>query len=249
MSSSHELPARASLEHLRNEAKQRLRELRAQDASARLTDAQLVVAREYGFASWRRLKATLDERDRERAFAAAYDGDLEAVRRALDGGFNPGATDATGRTIHQIARLSATRTSSCSCACTRNATSGTTRSSTPSRPFRSAAAEGRAEELHRLLDTHPELVDAPSVKWHRQTALHKAAWKNRRECVRLLLERGANVGIRDFGDNAYPLHFAAAEADLAIVEMLVEAGLGRRRRGRRPSPRRARLGDVPGPRS
>src|SRR4029434_10902854 len=30
--------------------------------------------------------------------------------------------------------------------------------------------------------------------------------------------------MRVFGDNAYPLHFAAAEADLAIVRMLVEAG-------------------------
>ena len=54
--------------------------------------------------------------------------------------------------------------------------------------------------------------------------LHRAAWKNRLACVRLLLERGANVGIRDFGNNAYALHFAASEADLAIVAMLVEAG-------------------------
>ncbi len=87
-----------------------------------------------------------------------------------------------------------------------------------------AAAEGRADELHRLLDAHPDLVDAPGVTWEQQTALHKAAWKNRLECVRVLLEHGADVGIRDFGDNAYPLHFAAAEADLAIVRMLVEAG-------------------------
>jgi ankyrin repeat protein len=104
MGSSRPLPLRANLEHLRNEAKQRLKEMRAQDPAARLTDAQLVIAREYGFASWRRLKATLDERDRERVFAAAYAGDLDAIRRSLEGGFNPGATDATGRTIHQIAK-------------------------------------------------------------------------------------------------------------------------------------------------
>jgi ankyrin repeat protein len=30
--------------------------------------------------------------------------------------------------------------------------------------------------------------------------------------------------IRDFGDNAYALHFAAESADLAVVEMLVDAG-------------------------
>ncbi len=92
------------------------------------------------------------------------------------------------------------------------------------RAIQEAAAEGRTDELDRLLDARPDLVDAPGVNWQQQTALHKAAWRNRLECVRVLLERGADVGIRDFGDNAYPLHFAAAEADLAIVRMLVEAG-------------------------
>ena len=49
------LPERPNLEHLKNEAKQRLRSLRAQAADARLAEAQLAVAREYGFASWRAL--------------------------------------------------------------------------------------------------------------------------------------------------------------------------------------------------
>src|SRR5262245_24232064 len=98
------LPVRANLEHLRNEAKQRLRELRTQDPAARLADAQFAVARNYGFASWRRLKAALDEQNRARAFAAAYAGDVDEVRRALDAGFNAGETDATGRTVHQIAK-------------------------------------------------------------------------------------------------------------------------------------------------
>jgi ankyrin repeat protein len=42
--------------------------------------------------------------------------------------------------------------------------------------------------------------------------------------VELLLARGANVRIRDTGDSAYALHFAAEAADLAIVRLLVEAG-------------------------
>jgi hypothetical protein len=98
------LPPRANLEHLRNQAKQRLKTMQAQDPGARLAAAQLAIAREYGFASWRRLKAAVDEQDRERVFAAARAGDVDTIRRALDGGFNPGATDATGRTIHQIAK-------------------------------------------------------------------------------------------------------------------------------------------------
>jgi len=77
---SRQLPARANLEHLRNEAKQRLKEMRIQDAAAQLADAQLLIAREYGFASWRTLKAAVDNSGRERAFAAAGDGDLDTVR-------------------------------------------------------------------------------------------------------------------------------------------------------------------------
>jgi len=52
---SRSLPARPSLEWLRKTAKQTLRQLREQKPSARLADAQLAVAREYGFESWRKL--------------------------------------------------------------------------------------------------------------------------------------------------------------------------------------------------
>ena len=51
-----------------------------------------------------------------------------------------------------------------------------------------------------------------------------AAWRNRAACVRLLLDRGADVRIRDYGDNAYALHFAAEAADLDVVALLVKAG-------------------------
>ncbi|GAA0275374.1 hypothetical protein LNAOJCKE_1037 [Methylorubrum aminovorans] len=51
------LPERPSLEHLRNEAKSRLKFLRASDPTAQLSTAQLEIARAYGFPSWRRLHA------------------------------------------------------------------------------------------------------------------------------------------------------------------------------------------------
>jgi ankyrin repeat protein len=50
------LPARSNLEWLKKTAKQKLKRLRARNASVRLADAQLAVAREYGFDSWRKLK-------------------------------------------------------------------------------------------------------------------------------------------------------------------------------------------------
>jgi hypothetical protein len=57
------LPERPSLEHLRRQARRRLRALREQSAAARLTEAQLLVAREYGFASWRDLKVFVERRN------------------------------------------------------------------------------------------------------------------------------------------------------------------------------------------
>jgi hypothetical protein len=54
------LPVQPSLEHLRKDAKRRLARLRAGGASAQLADAQLLLAREYGFSSWRALKASIE---------------------------------------------------------------------------------------------------------------------------------------------------------------------------------------------
>ena len=54
------LPARPNLEHLRKQAKRLLRKLRASDAAAKLADAQLAIAREYGFASWKKLSAQVE---------------------------------------------------------------------------------------------------------------------------------------------------------------------------------------------
>ncbi len=54
------LPERPNLEYLKKLAKQKLQDLQRADASARLADAQLAVAREHGFASWRKLRAHLD---------------------------------------------------------------------------------------------------------------------------------------------------------------------------------------------
>lgn len=54
------LPSHPNLEWLRKTAKQRLAELRAQEPRAKLADAQRAIAREYGFPSWRKLKAHVE---------------------------------------------------------------------------------------------------------------------------------------------------------------------------------------------
>jgi ankyrin repeat protein len=59
---SKQLPARPDLNWLKNRARERLVELRAKDGSAKLAEAQRAVAREYGFGSWRQMKAFVDVR-------------------------------------------------------------------------------------------------------------------------------------------------------------------------------------------
>ena len=64
---SRQLPARPNLEHLKKQAKALLHELLQQNPSAQLSDAQHLVAREYGFASWPRLKAHIELQARTQA--------------------------------------------------------------------------------------------------------------------------------------------------------------------------------------
>ena len=60
--SASKLPERASLEYLKKLAKNRLPELLRTNPDAKLATAQLHLAREYGFPSWRALKAQLEGR-------------------------------------------------------------------------------------------------------------------------------------------------------------------------------------------
>ncbi|HSI72591.1 MAG TPA: ankyrin repeat domain-containing protein [Fimbriimonas sp.] len=92
-----QLPERANLEHLRDEAKALLDSLSAGESAAleraapyasspfQLAQAQLVIAREYGFDSWARLKRHVEEApDRQVAFFAAVKaGDRERVGSLL----------------------------------------------------------------------------------------------------------------------------------------------------------------------
>ena len=82
------LPANPNLDWLRKAAKRRHTELCTGEPGARLHQAQLALARDYGFTSWRAFKAYVDaitpaQGVRDHAFAAARAGDTEALRRAL----------------------------------------------------------------------------------------------------------------------------------------------------------------------
>jgi ankyrin repeat protein len=83
---SSKLPDRASLEYLKKRAKERLLELRRREPRAKLTAAQLAVARDYGFPSWRALKAEIDRRRAPALasfFSACQAGDVATLRELL----------------------------------------------------------------------------------------------------------------------------------------------------------------------
>jgi ankyrin repeat protein len=222
-------PAQPNIEWLKKTAKQRLAELRGSDPTARLHEAQLAIAHDYGFKSWRALKAHVDSisathRDRERVFEAARAGDVEAVRRALASGFDPATPDADGRTIYQIAKERRHEAIELLARDLRERTTGPETEARAIRAIISAAQSGNIAELRSGLDAHPQLIDAMGGGIKKATALHLAALRNQHAAIRLLIERGADLDRRDFPDNAAPLHFAAAHGDLETIKLLVEAG-------------------------
>jgi ankyrin repeat protein len=86
--------------------------------------------------------------------------------------------------------------------------------------FLAACAAGDRAAMQNLLDRAPELANARTDDG--ATALHLAL--PHPDGIRLLLERGADPNARDAGDNALPLHFAAAGAPIETVLLLIRAG-------------------------
>ncbi|WP_263351608.1 ankyrin repeat domain-containing protein [Acidicapsa acidisoli] len=162
---TNNLPARANLEHLKNEAKQRFKTMQAESSTARLSDAQLLVARSYGFPSWRKLRSYVD---------ALHDVGEQLINavRSVD-----------------------------------------------------------LSTMRKILDIHPELVNASTdipLRVRPSDALamrliHLAIAEAKVEVLRLLIDRGADLNVRNH-DGRLPLHdcFELNHDDYATI--LLEAG-------------------------
>jgi ankyrin repeat protein len=88
-----------------------------------------------------------------------------------------------------------------------------------------AADQGDAVTVAAVLDAHPHVInERGTLDGHTglRTALHFGV--HHEPVVRLLMARGADPNIRDEGDNAFPLHFAAERGDLPVIKLLVEHG-------------------------
>src|SRR5258708_23403298 len=83
---SRDLPSRPNLEHLRNEARELHRKLEATRPDTKLSEAQLAVARSYGFPSWPKLREHVETINRyfwPPADAASDDENVDLVDRFL----------------------------------------------------------------------------------------------------------------------------------------------------------------------
>lgn len=86
--------------------------------------------------------------------------------------------------------------------------------------FLDACRGGDLAAMRDMLDREPGLARAAGPG--ATTGLHAAV--RHPDAVRLLLGHGADPSARDEGDNALPLHWAAAYGDLESVRALLDAG-------------------------
>jgi ankyrin repeat protein len=84
-SASSSLPDAPNLEWLRKQAKRRLGELRQANPAAKLADSQFDLAKQYGFSSWRALKAHVESLTVDgQLFDAAKNGNVDKLATLLD---------------------------------------------------------------------------------------------------------------------------------------------------------------------
>lgn len=211
---SKQLPKQSSLEHLKNEAKALLRLAKSGDAQIgelRLAKAQLAVAREYGFASWAKLKRAVEgyASQKDALFAAIRAGDRERVARVLDE--NPHLVHARDERSFGAAPILT--------AAQRN-----------DRPMldlllkRGADIDGRSDwslGSFGALDFADDETSQFLLRRGATLTAHAAARLGMASELRRIIERNPDAIQERGGDGQYPLHFAKTPE---IVDILVDAG-------------------------
>ena len=190
--SKSELPERASLEYLKKLAKERLRAMRSAQPHARLSDAQLAIARDYGFSSWRVLKAEVDRRTsaaRDAFFAACTAGDIVALRDLLagDGDLVRARTDNGATGLH----LAVPHPHAVRLLLAHGADPNARDTGDNALPLHFAAGSGPLESVRALLDAGSDVTGSGDAH-----ALDVIGWATcfadaRRDVVELLVYRGA----------------------------------------------------------
>jgi ankyrin repeat protein len=215
------LPPRASHEFLKKLAKERLAALRVADPTTKLATAQFAIAREYGFSSWRALKAEVDQRRAPNIaefIRACTAGDVDAIAGLL--AKEPSlarervATGSTG--LH----LSSRHPAALSILLQHGADPNVRDIQDNATPLHFAAAHGNLESVRILLDAGADVHGDGDL--HEGGVIGWAARKDNQAVVALLVERGAR----------HHIFSAMSLGDRGLVEQLVEGDpdcLSRRR--------------------
>ena len=216
------LPDRPSLEYLKKRAKERLRQLRRADPGAKLTDAQLAIAREYGFSSWRALKAEVDRRQSTsitRFFEACGAGDLEGVRRLLaeDPSLvrvgNPAAPHGRWTGLHTAAHR--TQLDVVRLLLQAGADPNAREEGDNTTALHWAAATGNVDVMRMLIDAgadvhgHGDVHELDVIGW---ATIYRPPGDVAPDAVALLIERGAR----------HHIYTALAIGDPALIRRVVE---------------------------
>jgi ankyrin repeat protein len=236
------------VEQLRQQADELVRERRSGAEPLRLSDAQRMLARDYGFASWPRLKAYVERvsthgPDLAHAFVDDvdyYEERAEGLRSVVASGLESGIAGVRAHhpalAVASEADVRALSTADARLVLARQhgfASWGTFRRHVQrlvesGEPFRAAfraiqARDGAA--LNALLDRWPGLVGARGTNGNDLLGLAAGATCGGRDqsLVRELLVRGADPSSAN--DRGWtPLHQAGYGNDVALARLLLEAG-------------------------
>ncbi len=208
---SLQLPERASYEYLKKLAKERLEWLRARNSGTKLADAQLAIAREYGFSSWRALKAEMDRRRAPNVaefMQACAAGQVETLRELLQKDPGLARTRLAGGTtgLHMAVR----HPEAVRFLIEHGADPDARVVGDNATPLHFAAGAGVLESVHILLDAGADVHGIGDL--HHGDVIGWAAHEGNEAVVNLLLARGAR----------HHIFSAMALRDRDLVQKLVE---------------------------
>ena len=262
-----------SLEQLRKQAKERVRERRAEGQDVKLAEVQFELAHELGFQSWPKLKAYVERLALEQPFRTDldyYEGRAYGIATVNGVSVADARRDLAAR--HGFASWRELGATSRRCA------SG----DEPPTPFvlaYQAIEDNDRERLVALLDRFPDLVvqrgtngndllgmagdlaivslllergaDPNRGNDYGWTKLHQAGYGNDRELAQLMLAAGARTDLFARGDGGTPLVAALFWGHREVVELLgrepgnLRVAAGPRRRRADPRARRHAAGRRP----
>ena len=206
------LPERASYEYLKKLAKDRLAFMReANNPRAKLAEAQLAIAREYGFSSWRALKAEMDLRRAPNVaefLRACAAGDIDTLRNLLQKDPALARERLAGGTtgLHSAVR----HAQAVRLLIEHGADPNARDLGDNATPLHFAARAGILESVRMLLDAGADVHGAGDL--HNGDVIGWAAREGNEAVVNLLLERGAR----------HHIFSAMALRDRDLVEKLAE---------------------------